>query len=61
MELIGAKLPLAGDLCPLCLPAHYLVTNIAEGWLKPLAAPLHETAADDEITAGAGWSNVSHA
>lgn len=48
MELIGAKLPLAGDLCPCCLPAHYLVTNIAEGRLKPRVAPLHE---DDEITA----------
>jgi len=31
VELIDAKQALAGDLCPLCPPAHYLVTNMAEG------------------------------
>lgn len=47
MELIGAKLPLAGDLCPLCPPTHYLVTNITK-------APLPETTRDDETAAEAG-------
>ena len=50
VELIDAKQPLAGDLCPLRPPAHYSVTNMAEGWLKPLTAPLDEVAADDETT-----------
>lgn len=31
VELIDAKQALAGDLCPLCPPAHYLVTNMAGG------------------------------
>lgn len=48
VELIDAKQPLAGDLCPLCPPAHYLVTNMAEGGLKPLTVPPDEMAVDDE-------------
>lgn len=54
MELIDAKQPLAGDLCPLCPPSHYLVTNMAKGLLKPLTAPLDEMPVDDETTTGGG-------
>lgn len=49
-ELINAKQSIAVDLCPLRPPAHYLVTDLAEGRLKPLAVPLVEATVNDETT-----------
>lgn len=49
------KQALAGDLCPLSPPAHYLVTHMAEGRLKPLTVPL------DETTVSEGNHCVPHA
>lgn len=45
---IDAKLSLSSDLCPLCPRTHYLVTNEAEGWLKPPTDLLDETTVGDE-------------